>query len=40
MRSAPAVRITPARLSPRDAQRVADALARSVAPALRRTHLT
>jgi DNA-binding transcriptional MocR family regulator len=38
LRAAPAVRVTTARLLPRDAERVADALARSVAPALRRTH--
>jgi DNA-binding transcriptional MocR family regulator len=40
LRSAPAIRVTTARLSTRDAERVADALARTVAPALRRTHST
>jgi DNA-binding transcriptional MocR family regulator len=40
LRSAPAVRVTTARLAMRDAERVADALAGSVAPALRRTHST
>jgi DNA-binding transcriptional MocR family regulator len=40
LRSGPAVRITTARLSHRDALRVTDALARSVAPGLRRTHST
>jgi DNA-binding transcriptional MocR family regulator len=40
LRSAPAVRVTTARLAPRDAERVADALARSVTPGLRRTHAT
>lgn len=38
LRSAPAVRVTTARLRPRDAERVAEALARGVGPALRRTH--
>ena len=40
LRSGPAVRVTTARLSHRDAERVAAALARSVAPGLRRTHAT